>query len=59
MIPTCLKPNIPKTAGECYLATIVIVCFEAVQSAILATACLLLVVVVTYSYLIIIINAEL
>jgi len=39
--PICLKPNISKTAGECYLATIAnyyIVCCEAVRSAILATA---------------------
>ena len=49
MIPICLGPNISRTAGvgpNCYLATIAIcyiVCCEAVRSAILATAWLLVV----------------
>jgi len=42
--PIRLERNIAKTAGECYLATIVdywIICCEAIRSAILATVWLL------------------
>jgi len=44
LTPVCLEPNISKTAGDAILATIAnyyLVCCEAVRSAILAAAWLL------------------